>query len=58
MKKSSIKEIKERAVQIIRELESDLYIESGKNHRRSDYKKLIIQAKVLRKALERLEERL
>ena len=50
--------IKRRAIQLIKDLETELFFEANKKRRSEEYQKLSVQAKILRKAMDRLQENL
>lgn len=50
--------IKEKAIQLIKELETELFFEANRKRRSEEYQKLSVQAKILRKAMHRLQEKL
>ena len=58
MEQTAHQKVKQKVLHIIKELESELYIEASKKVADFDYYRLSLQTRMLREAMRRLEDRL
>ena len=58
MRQTARQKAKQKVLHIIKELESELYVEASKNEADFDYYRLSLQTRMLREAMRRLEDHL